>query len=60
MKATTAIRRIAVRETGASRHDGGPIKAPRTSQHYRIEEIKGGSQSVPHYAERHQPLRQPM
>ena len=36
---------LAVRETGVSRHQGGPIegppKTPRTSQHYRIERIKG-------------------
>ena len=33
------------RETGVSRHQGGPIEGPpetpRTSQHYRIERIKG-------------------
>ena len=38
-------RLIAVRETGVSRHQGGPIEGPpethRTSQHYRIEGIKG-------------------
>ena len=38
-------RRSAVRETGVSRHQGGPIEGPpetpRTSQHYRIEEVKG-------------------
>ena len=42
---TTAIRRAAVRETGVSRYQGGPIEGPpetsRTSQHYRIEGIKG-------------------
>ena len=35
---------LAVRETGVSRHHGGPIEGPpetpRTSQHYRIEGIK--------------------
>ena len=34
---------IAVRETGVSRHQGGPIEGPpetpRTSQHYHIEGI---------------------
>ena len=38
-------RLIAVRETGVSRHQGGQIEGPpettRTSQHYRIEGIKG-------------------
>ena len=42
-KAKTAIRRTAVRETGVSRHHGGPIEGPpetpRTSQHYHIEGI---------------------
>ena len=36
---------FAVRETDVSRHQGGPIEGapetPRTSQHYRIEGIKG-------------------
>ena len=36
---------FAVRETGVSRHQGGPTEGlpetPRTSQHYRIEGIKG-------------------
>ena len=36
---------LAVRETGVSWHQGGPIESPpetpRTSQHYRIEGIKG-------------------
>ena len=36
---------IAVRETGVSRHQGGPIEVPleipRTLQHYRIKGIKG-------------------
>ena len=38
---TTAIRRVAVRETGVSRHHGGPIEGPpetpRKSLYYRIE-----------------------
>ena len=38
-------RLIAVRETGVSRHQGGPIEGPpeipRTSLYYRIEGIKG-------------------
>ena len=38
---------IAVRETGVSRHQGGPLEGPpetpRKSQHYRIEGIKGGT-----------------
>ena len=38
-------RLIAVRETGVSRHQGGPVEGPVeipcTSQHYRIEGIKG-------------------
>ena len=38
---TSPIRLIAVRETGVSRHQGGPIEGPpetpRTSQHYRTE-----------------------
>ena len=42
---TATDRLIAVRETGVSRHQGGPIEGPpetpRTSQHYRIEGIKG-------------------
>ena len=42
---TTTDRLIAVRETGVSRHQGGPIEhppeTPRTSQHYQIEGIKG-------------------
>ena len=37
---TSLIRLIAVRETGVSRHQGGPIEGPpgtpRTSQHYHI------------------------
>ena len=37
---TTAVRLIAVRETGVSRHHGGPIEGPpetpRTSEHYRL------------------------
>ena len=44
MKWTSPIRLIAVRETGGSRHQGGPIRGPpetpRTSQHYHIEGIK--------------------
>ena len=46
------IRRIAVRETGVSRHHGErmerPPETPRTSQHYPIE----GFKRVLHYAER--------
>ena len=42
---TATNRLIAVRETGVSRHQGGsvggPPENPRTSQHYRIEGIKG-------------------
>ena len=42
---TATDRLIAVRETGVSRHQGGsidgPPEIPRTSQHYRIEGIKG-------------------
>ena len=42
---TVTDRLIAVRETGVSWHHGGPIEGPpetpRTSQHYRIEGIKG-------------------
>ena len=42
---TTAIRRIAVRETGVSRPHGGPIEgppeAPRAPQRYRVEGFKG-------------------
>ena len=42
---TTAIRRVAVRETGVPQHHGGPIVGPNetpcTSQHYIIEGIKG-------------------
>ena len=42
------IRRVAVRETGVSRHHGGPIDGPLKplgpSHHYRIEEgFKGDS-----------------
>ena len=46
-KKTTAIRRIALRETSVCRHHGGPIEGipPETSrtttQHYRIEGFKG-------------------
>ena len=36
----------------------GPLKTPRTSQYYRIEEFKGDPELVPHYVERRQPLRQ--
>ena len=36
---------LAVRETGVSRHQGGPMEGPpethRTSQHYHNEGIKG-------------------
>ena len=43
---TTAIRLIAVRETGVSRHHGGsfegPPETPRTSEYYRIEGFKWG------------------
>ena len=42
---TVTDRLIAIRETGVSRHHGGPIEGPsetpRTSQHYRIEGIEG-------------------
>ena len=49
VKFTTNIpatgRLIGVRETGVSRHHGGPIEGPpetpRTSQQYIIERIKG-------------------
>ena len=41
---TTAIRRIADRQTGVSRHHGGSIEGspeiPQTSQYYRIEGLK--------------------
>jgi len=51
LKKKTAIRRIAVRETGVSRHHGGSTKGPPKpigpSQHYRIEGFKGGPQLVP-------------
>jgi len=44
---TATDRLIAVRETGASRHHGGPIEGPpetpRTSQYYHIEGTKGVS-----------------
>ena len=44
-KKTATDRLIAVRETGVSWDQGGPIEGPpetpRTSQHYHIEEIKG-------------------
>ena len=36
-------RLIAVREIGISRRQGAQLRAPRTSQHYRIEGIKGVS-----------------
>ena len=55
---TTAIRRIAVRETLICRHKGETIKGPpdilRTAQHYCIEGLKVG----PYYNERRQSLRQ--
>ena len=41
---TATDRLIAVRETGVSRHQGGPIEGPpetpRTSQHYPIKEME--------------------
>ena len=52
---TTAIRRTAVRETGASLHHWGPIEAllkplgPK--QHYNIKEFKGPSLG-PNYGKR--------
>ena len=61
---TTTNRRIAVRETGISWHQGGPIKDPPETpyrlQHYRIEGFEGSTELVPHYAERWWPLVQPM
>ena len=63
---TLPIRGVAVRETGSSRHHGGPIEGPlkpppiSTSGYYRTKGFKGGPQLDLHYAERHQPLRQPM
>ena len=58
---TTAIRRIAVRETHESRHHMGAPENPQTiTQYYRIEWFGGGPQSVPHYAERRSSLQQRM
>ena len=49
---TTATKRAAVREAGIM---GTPLQGPPgtalTSQHYSIEELKGGHQLGPHYAE---------
>ena len=47
---TTAITRAAVRETGVSRHHGGPIEGPSTSEYYRTEGPKRRPQLEPHYA----------
>ena len=45
-KKRLAIRRVAVLETGVSRHHWDPIErrpeTPRTSQYHRIEGLKGG------------------
>ena len=54
---TTPIRRIAVRETGVSRHHEGliegPPETPQTSEHYRIEGFKGALNWAPiKYVER--------
>ena len=53
---TTTIRRIAVRETGVSRHLRGLIESTLKplgqSQHYVMEGLKEGSQLGLHYAER--------
>ena len=58
----TAKKGKAVWENGASRHRGGPIQGPLwllgQSQHYLIEEFKGGPYLVLHYAERRQSLEQ--
>ena len=46
----TPMRRIAVRETGVSRHHGGQLEPPeitRTSQHYCIERFSGDPQLWP-------------
>ena len=65
---TTAIRLIAVQETGVSRHQGGPIEGPpeipRTSQHYRIELLtwpkgKGSTVFPLHAAVPHSPAQWP-
>ena len=41
---TSAVRRIAFRETDASRHHGGTVEGTlEPTQHYRIEGFKGGS-----------------
>ena len=61
---TTAMRRAAVRGNGVSRHHGTqlrvPLKTLGPSQHYSIGMFKRGLQLGPNYAERHQPLGQPM
>ena len=50
------IRRVAVRETGVSRHHGGPIQwpseTPRTPRHYGTEGAEGRLQLLSHYAAR--------
>ena len=59
---TVTDKLIAVRETGVSRHQGGPIEGPpetpRTSQRYRIGGFQRGPQSGPPDAERRQSLGQ--
>ena len=56
-------RRAAVRETSVSLGKirdqlRTPHDTPRTSQHYRIEGLKGRPQLVPYYAETRLSLRQ--
>ena len=50
-KKTTTIIRTAVRETGVSRHHGGPIETIRILQHCGIEGLQLGPQFGPPYAE---------
>ena len=57
---TTAIRRIAVRETGVFRPPGGPIEdtpeTTRTSQHYCLEGFQGAMNLAPQDIERRQEI----
>jgi len=59
---TTAIRRIAVRETGVSRHRGDQLKNPwNPSGHHITVVLRGlkvGPQLHPHYAESLQSVEQ--
>ena len=56
---TTAIRRIAVRETSVSRHNGGPINGlSQNDSALMYDGLHGGSKLLPHDPERRKSLRQ--